>query len=75
MWLIAVHDDAGIIVGAVIDDGKHPTPFPVPDNGYLLARIELDPEYERLPLDILCSQLRVDAEGNRLVRAEERRAP
>lgn len=66
MLLIAVHDHAGTIIGAVIDDGEHPTPTPVPPEDYRLARIELTDDQAGLGLFDLCTRMRVDARTNTL---------
>ncbi|WEO76352.1 hypothetical protein BJQ94_13385 [Cryobacterium sp. SO2] len=66
MLLIAVHDHAGTIIGAVIDDGEYPTPTPVPPEDYRLARIELTDEQARLGLFELCTRMCVDAHTNTL---------
>ena len=66
MLLIAVYDHAGTIVGAVLDDGEHPIPVPLPPEDHGLARIELTAEQARLPLDELCTRMRVDARTNTL---------
>jgi len=74
MQLIAVHDRAGTIIGAVIVDDAHPTPTPVPPEDYTLARITLTDEQARLPLDELCTRMRVDARTNALVTVDDRAA-
>lgn len=66
MHLIAVHDRAGIIIGAVLDDGEHPTPVPVAPEEYLLSRVTLTDEQARVPLDELCTRMLVDASAHRL---------
>ncbi|PXA68221.1 hypothetical protein CTB96_16485 [Cryobacterium arcticum] len=66
MQLIAVHDRAGTIIGAVLDDGEHPTPIPVAPEDYQLARIDLTDEQARLSLDELCTRMLVDSETNTL---------
>jgi len=74
MLLLAVHDHAGTIIGAVIDDGEHPTPTPVPPEDYTLARIELTDEQARLSLDELCTRMRVDARTNTLTALDDNSA-
>ncbi len=71
MHLIALHDEAGSILAGVIEDGEHPTPVPVADAGHMLARIELDDEQARMPLEELCTRMRVDPGSGRLIPSEE----
>ncbi|QYF72291.1 hypothetical protein [Cryobacterium sp. PAMC25264] len=71
MLLLAVHDHAGTIIGAVIDDGRYPTPTPLPPEDYTLARIELSDEQARLSLDELCTRMRVDARSNTLTALDD----
>jgi hypothetical protein len=66
MQLIAVHDKAGTIIGAVLDDGEHPVPLPVPPEDHQLARIELTDEQARIALDELCTRMLVDPRTNTL---------
>ena len=66
MLLIAVHDRTGVIIGAVLADGEHPTPVPLAPEGFTVARIKLTDEQARRPLDELCTSSRVDAHSNTL---------
>jgi hypothetical protein len=70
MLLIAVHDGAGVIIGAVVDDGELPIPVPLAPEGYVTSSIELTDEQARLPLDVLCTTMRVDARSHGLIPAE-----
>ncbi len=71
MHLIALHDRTGSILAGVIEDGDHPTPVPVENGDHILARIELDDEQARMPLDELCTRMRVDPELRRLIPTEQ----
>lgn len=66
MHLLAVHDRTGTIIGAVLDDGEHPTPIPVAPEDHALTRIELTDEQTRMPLDELCTRMLVDTHTNTL---------
>ena len=74
MHLIAVHDRAGTIVGAVLSDGEHPVPLPVPPEDHELVRIRLTDEQARMPLDELCTRMLVDPHTNTLTPIDRRAA-
>lgn len=65
MHLIALHDAEGAIVAAVLDDGEHHGPVPVPSQGLSVSRLELSTEQAELSLDVLCRRVRIDRHRGR----------
>jgi hypothetical protein len=70
-YLIALHDHEGTILAAVLDDRdagggpddterEHPLPMPVAGDGQSVVRVQLDPEHAGIPLDELCTLMRID---------------
>lgn len=65
-YLIALHDHEGTILAAVLDDRdggsdrEHPLPMPVAGDGQRVVRVHLDPEHAGIPLDELCTRMRID---------------
>lgn len=69
--LVALHDHEGTILAAVAvggeeRDGEHPVPLPVAGDGQRVVRVPLDPEHAGIPLDELCTRMRIDPHSGRL---------
>lgn len=70
--LIALHDHEGTILAAVMveaqneGDREHPVPMPVAGDGQRVVRVPLDPEHGGIPLDELCTRMRIDPHTGRL---------
>ncbi len=69
MQLVAVHDTEGKIIAATIVgyDDETPAVIPQAGEGTYAIEIELDDELAQVPLEQLCTTMRVDAKSRRLV--------
>jgi hypothetical protein len=71
--LIALHDHEGTIIAAVMVAGgsdaggdEHRVPLPVAGDGQRVVRVQLDPEHSGIPLNELCTRMRIDPHSGRL---------
>lgn len=69
MKITAIYDSAGVIIAAVIDDGKYDSPRPVPTAGTQVGTFEVPESARSLALDEICTTHRVDCKCGALMKS------
>jgi hypothetical protein len=70
MRIMALHNSEGQILAAVVVDGQYNGPVPVPSEGTTLGTFDVPASFNKLPLDEIAKNLRVDAVSRSLVEAK-----
>jgi hypothetical protein len=68
MKIIAVYDNEGRILAAVMDDGKYRGPRPVPAEGTHGGTFEVPASVHSLSLEEICTTFRVDPKSKTLAK-------
>lgn len=71
MKLRVVHEEDGEIVAAAAVEGEGDGLTPIPGSGQAVAEVDVPDDLGGEDLATLCTQLRVDPDGPRLVRRDD----